>query len=244
MVEGVVIQDTTVYMKNIAVILAGGVGKRLGGERPKQFLMVGGRMVIEHTVEAFERHEGIDEIAIVMNPDHVGEMEEIVKRNGWKKVSRVLKGGAERYHSTLAAIEGYGDDYANANMIFHDAVRPCVSKAVIDRVIEALEEHEAVNVGVASTDTIMEVDGKGEYITKIPNRKMLRRVQTPQGFRVRVIKEAYRRAMANAIESTDDCGMVLKYMPEIPIYVVDGEERNVKLTYREDVDIINNILSH
>lgn len=230
-------------MRNIAVILAGGVGSRLGYEKPKQFLVVAGRMVIEHTVEAFERHEAIDEIAIVMNPSHVEEMEEIVKRNGWKKVKHVLKGGAERYYSTLAAIEAY-KDINEVNMLFHDAVRPCVSKEVIDRVIEALKEHEAVNVGVAATDTIMEVDTNGEYITGIPKRNMLRRVQTPQGFRFSVIKEAYRRGLQDPeMESTDDCGMVLKYMPEIPIYVVEGEERNVKLTYKEDIHYIERLIS-
>jgi len=230
-------------MKNIAIILAGGVGSRLGYEKPKQFLMVGGRMVIEHTVEAFERHEGIDEIAVVMNPSHIEEMEEIVKRNGWKKVKHVLKGGAERYYSTLAAIEAYNSS-DDVNMLFHDAVRPCVSREVIDRVLEALKEHEAVNVGVAATDTIMEVDANGEYITGIPKRKMLRRVQTPQGFRLSVIKEAYKRGLQDpAMESTDDCGMVLKYMPEIPIYVVEGEERNVKLTYKEDIFNIEKLLT-
>lgn len=229
-------------MKNIAIILAGGVGSRLGGERPKQFLVVGGRMVIEHTVEAFERHEGIDEIAVVMNPDYVGEMEEIVRRNGWKKVRKVLRGGAERYYSTLSAIEAYRDN-EEVNMIFHDAVRCCVSREVIDRVIEALKEHEAVNVGIAATDTIMEVDQNGEYITGIPKRKMLRRVQTPQGFRLSVIAEAYRRGLKDpGMESTDDCGMVLRYMPEVPIFVVEGEERNVKLTYKEDIFYIEKLL--
>lgn len=237
-------------MRNIAVILAGGVGSRLGYERPKQFLEVAGKMVIEHTVEAFEKHPGIDEIAIVMNAEYVGEMEEIVWRNRWTKVTRVLKGGAERYYSTLAAIEAYNDfaydngfDLDDVNLIFHDAVRPCVSEAVIDRVLEALREHEAVNVGVAATDTIMEVDANGEYITSIPKRKSLRRVQTPQGFRFEVIKEAYRRGLQDpAMESTDDCGMVLRYMPEIPIFVVEGEERNVKLTYKEDIPYIETLM--
>lgn len=230
-------------MKNIAIILAGGVGSRLGYEKPKQFLVVGGRMVIEHTVEAFERHEGIDEIAVVMNPEYIQEMEEIIQKNEWRKVKRVLKGGAERYYSTLSAIEAYKDEQ-EVNMVFHDAVRPCVSKAIIDRVIEALRNHVAVNVGVATTDTIMEVDQNGEYITKIPKRKMLRRVQTPQGFRFNIIAETYRRGLQDPqMESTDDCGMVLKYMPEIPIFVVEGEERNVKLTYKEDIFYIEKLLA-
>ena len=113
---------------NIAVILAGGVGSRVGADRPKQFLEIRGRMVIERTIDAFEANANIDEIAVVINPMYIEEMESIVKRNRWKKVRRVLKGGAERYMSTLSAIKAYGD-LEEANVLFHDAVRPMVSQA-------------------------------------------------------------------------------------------------------------------
>lgn len=223
-------------MKNVAVILAGGVGSRLGADKPKQFLEIGGRMVIERSVDAFERHKGIDEVAIVMNPEYVGKMEEIVKRNEWTKVSKVLKGGAERYMSTLSAIEAY-KDAGEVNMIFHDAVRPLVSQAIIDRVIEALERHKAVGVAVKVTDTIWEVDGS--TIKSVPNRSILRKAQTPQAFRLSVIKEAYRRGLQDPeMSSTDDCGMVMHYMPEEKIFIVEGEERNMKLTYKEDISYI------
>lgn len=228
-------------MKNIAIILAGGVGSRFGADKPKQFLEIGGRMVIERTIDAFEHHGRIDEIAVVINHTFIPDMEEIVRRNEWKKVTKVLKGGAERYMSTLSAIEAYRDA-EDVNMIFHDAVRPMVSQEIIDRVVTALEHHDAVGVAVKVTDTIWKVDG--DTINSIPDRNSLRKAQTPQAFRLSVIKEAYRRGLQDpTMSSTDDCGMMMRYMPEKKIYIVEGEERNIKLTYKEDVPYIEMLLN-
>ena len=226
--------------RNIAVILAGGVGSRMGYSTPKQFYKVAGKTVIEHTIDAFESHSGIDEIAVVMNEACIDRMEDIILRNKWHKLKKLLKGGAERYMSTLSAIESYSDE--EANLIFHDAVRPLVSHRVIDDVITALTEHEAIDVAVPATDTIIEVNASGDTISSIPQRAFLRRGQTPQAFRLSVIKEAYRRALQDpAFISTDDCGTVIKYMPEVPVYVVPGEESNMKLTYKEDSYLLDKL---
>lgn len=227
-------------MKNIAVILAGGVGSRLGADKPKQFLEIGGRMVIERTIDAFETNDCIDEIAVVINPMYVSDMKEIVKRNVWKKVTKVLKGGSERYMSTLSAIKAY-EDAEDVNMIFHDAVRPLVSQEIIDRVVKSLQEHDAVGVAVKLTDTIWEAEG--EAIKTVPDRSVLRKAQTPQAFRLSVIKEAYRRGLQDPkMSSTDDCGMVMRYMPEKEIYIVEGEERNMKLTYKDDLSFFEMLI--
>lgn len=227
--------------KNIAVILAGGTGSRMGASTPKQFLKVAGKTVIEHTIDVFERHEGIDEIAVVVHPSYIDTIEDIVLRNGWKKVKKILKGGDERYHSSLSAINAY-DDMPEANLIFHDAVRPLVNHRIIDDVIGALERYEAVDVAVAATDTIIEVDRKGERITHIPDRSLLRRGQTPQAFRLSTIKKAYEFALADPnFKSTDDCGTVVKYLPDVPVFVVEGEESNMKLTYKEDVFLLDKL---
>lgn len=227
-------------MRNIAIILAGGVGSRLGYSTPKQFYKVAGKTVIEHTIDTFESHSGIDEIAVVMNETCIDRMEDIILRNKWHKLKKLLKGGAERYMSTLSAIRSY--DGEDVNMIFHDAVRPLVSRRIIDDVIAALNTHEAIDVAVPATDTIIEVDSTGNNIATIPPRASLRRGQTPQAFRLSVIKEAYRRALQDpSFVSTDDCGTVVKYMPEIPIYVVPGEESNMKLTYKEDTYLLDKL---
>lgn len=226
-------------MRNIAIVLAGGVGSRLGMGTPKQFFKVAGKTVIEHTIDTFERNAHIDEIAVVSNPAYVADVEDIVLRNGWHKVKKILKGGRERYDSSLSAIRAYegGDE---ANLVFHDAVRPLVSQRVIDDVCAALKEHEAIDVTVPAVDTIIEAEG--EHISSIPDRSRLQRGQTPQGFRLSVIREAYRRALSDPdFRVTDDCGVVVKYMPETPVYLVRGEESNMKLTYKEDTFLLDKL---
>ena len=228
-------------MRNIAVILAGGVGSRMGYSTPKQFYKVAGKTVIEHTIDAFERNKNIDEIAVVMNPLCIDQMESIILRNRWKKVKRLLKGGSERYMSSLSAIEAY-DGEGEVNLLFHDAVRPLVSQRIIDDVVASLEHHYAVDVAVPATDTIIKVSEDGGSISDIPRRQYLRRGQTPQAFRLSVIKEAYRRALQDKnLESTDDCGVVIKYLPDVRIAVVEGEESNMKLTYREDAFLMDKL---
>ena len=173
--------------KNIAVILAGGVGSRVGLSTPKQFFKVAGKTVVEHTVDVFERNERIDEIAIVANPAYIDEFESMTLRNGWKKVKKILKGGKERKDSSLSAIYAY--EGQPVNLVFHDAVRPLVSQAIVNRVLDALQHAHAIDVALPATDTIIRVDG--DYIADIPDRSMLRRGQTPQAFDIEVIREAY-----------------------------------------------------
>lgn len=221
---------------NIAIVLAGGTGSRLGLSTPKQFFKVAGKMVVEHTIDTFEKNPNIAEIAIVSNPFYVADMENIVLRNGWKKVKKILRGGKERYDSSLAAIRAYSG--AEVNLVFHDAVRPLVSQRIIDDVCAALESHEAIDVTLPAVDTIIEAEG--DRIAHIPDRSRLQRGQTPQAFRREVIEEAYRRALLDpAFKVTDDCGVVVKYMPEVPVRLVAGEESNMKLTYKEDTYLLD-----
>lgn len=222
--------------RNIAVILAGGVGTRLGLSTPKQFFKVAGKMVVEHTIDAFERNANIDEIAIVSNPMFISEFEDIVLRNGWKKVKKILKGGKERYDSSLSAINAYASE--DVNIIFHDAVRPLVSQRIINEVAEALLHHHAIDVAIPATDTIIEVEG--DFIHHIPERSRLKRGQTPQAFDLATIRKAYDIALKDPqFVVTDDCGVVKKYLPDEPIFVVNGEETNMKLTYKEDTYIMD-----
>lgn len=226
---------------NIAVILAGGVGSRLGYSTPKQFLKVAGKTVIEHTIDIFDNNSLIDEIAVVIHPLYIDEMENIVVRNQWKKVKRILKGGNERYMSTLSAIKAY-EGCNECNMIFHDAVRPLVNNRIIKDVVDALNKYDAVDVAVPATDTIIEVDEEGKFIDKIPKRKLLRRGQTPQAFKYSIIAKAYEKALKDPdFVSTDDCGTIVKYMPEVKIFVVEGEESNMKLTYKEDLFLLDKL---
>lgn len=228
-------------MKNIAIILAGGSGRRMGNALPKQFLKVNERMIIEHTIDAFERSVRIDEIAVVTHPDYVEEMKGIIAANAWKKVGRVLLGGKERTDSTLSALRAYteGDD----RLLIHDGVRPLVSQEIIENVCDALMTCDAVNVVIPAVDTIIEV--KDGAMVAAPKRENLRQVQTPQGFKRAVLAQAFDRALEDpAFVATDDCGVVFKYAPDTTIKIVDGDTTNIKITYKEDLEFAKKILDN
>jgi len=227
---------------NIAIILAGGTGKRMDTETPKQFLKVAEKTVIEHTIEVFEKNIHIDEIAVVIPESYIAEMTLMAVLNDWKKVKNILKGGNERFQSSLSAIDFY-QQFPDYNLIFHDAVRPLVSDRIIHDVVNVLETYNAVTVAIPTTDTIYEVDNSQQYITNIPNRSYLQRAQTPQAFKTATIQKAYQLALNDSnFIFTDDCGVVAKYLPDEKIYVVRGEKRNMKITYKEDIFWIEKIL--
>ena len=224
---------------NVAVILAGGSGSRMGAGCPKQFLRVAGKTLLEHSVDAFSESSFIDRIAIVSNPDYITEVRSLAERNKWPKVDKILAGGKERCDSSLAAIAAYSGG-EGVNLILHDAVRPLVSGSVIADVAKALESHKAVGVAVPVVDTI--IVKEGDFIESVPARDRLWKIQTPQAFRLEVIAEAFKRALCDPeFKATDDCGVVVKYMPEVPVYVVRGEESNIKLTYRDDLAIAESL---
>lgn len=225
--------------RNIAILLAGGTGSRAGFDRPKQFLELSGRMVIEYSLMAFEQSPLIDEIAIVVNPKYNELIDNMVQCNNWQKVKRILPGGAERYDSSLSAIHAYENE--DVNLIFHDAARPLLPQEVIRSVCQALKTYDAVGVGIASVDTVMEV--REERMIHVPVRAHMQRMQTPQAFKIGTITEAYRKALADpAFQATDDCGVVLKYMPDTPIHVVEGDECLMKLTYADDLDHLERLV--
>ena len=250
-------------MYNIAVILAGGIGARVGSNTPKQLLpLQDGKSVLEHAVDAFEQSPHIHEICIVMHPDYIMHAEQMLLANAWQKVRHIIPGGKERWESSVNAIrqvrgerlEARGEEnncqlpIANCpntiNLLLHDAARPFVSQDIIARVCEALEEHEAVTVAIPSTDTVYEMaDGK---VARIPQRSTIMRAQTPQAFRLEVIAEAYAKALgvdslsaeacAEAhLPATDDCGVVFNHLPEVSVHIVLGEEQNKKITFKEDI---------
>ena len=224
---------------NIAVILAGGSGSRFGRDLPKQFLKVAGKKVIEHTIDVFEHNDLIDEIAVVTQSEYIADVEQLVVNNHYRKVRKILVGGKERYHSSLSAINAYTED--TDNLIFHDAVRPLVNDRIINDCIEALKEYDAVDVAIPVADTIIQVDDT-DCINAIPTRSLLRSGQTPQCFKRGVINKAYEIAMQDPnFLTTDDCGVVRKYLPETPVYVVKGEVFNMKITYKEDLFLVDKL---
>ncbi len=230
----------------VALVLAGGVGRRLGLAMPKQLVRVAGRTILEHTLAVFEAAPEVDEIIALMTPGHLDEARRLVAAAGFRKVSAVVEGGASRTESTWRALEAVGDR-DDCDVLLHDAVRPLLEPRVITECVAALERHDAVEVAIPSSDTILVSapgpGGSGEIVRDVPERAPLRRAQTPQGFRLPVIREAYRRAFADPgfddRPATDDVGVVLRYLPDVPVYLVPGSERNLKITHPQDVLIAN-----
>lgn len=225
-------------MKNIAIILASGTGERFGENIPKQFYQFEGKTLLEHAIDAFEKNKNIDEIILVTNPKFRDLAENILNKNDYKKITKVLNGGKTRVESSYI---GTSDAPEEANVLIHDAVRAFVTQKIIDDNIEALKKYEAVGTAIESVDTIIQVD-ENNVITAIPPRKFLKRVQTPQSFRANLIKKAHELALKDENASfTDDCGLILRYNLA-PIHIVDGDEINLKITQKNDLKIIENLL--
>ena len=221
-------------MKVAAAILAGGSGRRFGGDVPKQFRLLSGKAVIEYSVDAFEKNELIDEICVVAGADYIGLAQEILRRRGCKKPAAVICGGKERYDSSLAAINFFKG--RASHILIHDAARPMVSERIITEAVRSLAEYDAVCTAVCAADTIAVADPDTETIKEIPPRRLMYQVQTPQGFRLETIAAAYEAAVRDpSFAATDDCGVVRRYLPDVPIKIVEGSTENLKITYPEDL---------
>jgi 2-C-methyl-D-erythritol 4-phosphate cytidylyltransferase len=228
-------------MQMVAVVLGGGVGQRLGAGTPKQLLTLGGTTLLERCVAAFEAAPGVDEILVVMAREYTGPAEELLA--GYRKLTGVVEGGVSRSDSTrvaLAAIaaRSCGDD---CGVLLHDAARPLVDQRIIADCVAALAVHEAAGVAVATSDTI--VIAEDGVMHSVPPRETLFRCQTPQCFRLSVISRAHELAAADpGFAPTDDCGVVLRYLPEVKVHLVPGSERNIKVTYPHDLAVAEALL--
>ncbi|HET8897069.1 MAG TPA: bifunctional cytidylyltransferase/SDR family oxidoreductase [Protaetiibacter sp.] len=225
--------------RTVAVVLAGGIGVRVGLGIPKQLIRIAGKAIVEHTLEALDSSPLIDEVIIMMNAGSIEELDHLLGNDRFPKLSRILPGGQTRNDTTqlaLAALEG--DD---TKVLFHDAVRPFIDERIIRDCVEALDRYDAVDTAIPSADTIIRVDD-ARHITDIPARAALRRGQTPQAFRLRTIRRAYELARLDAgFTATDDCGVVFQYLPDVPIFVVDGTAENMKVTEPIDVHIADKL---
>jgi 2-C-methyl-D-erythritol 4-phosphate cytidylyltransferase len=238
-------------MRMVAVVLAGGSGQRFGAGVPKQLLELDGQTLLAHCVAAFDAAPGVDEVLVVMPPGRTADAEKLRADGAYPKLTAVIEGGTSRPGSTRAALSAIsakrtaaaagGDRDADWGVLFHDAARPLVDQRIIADCVAALERVDALGVAVPTADTIVVVaDG---VMTQIPRRDSLLRCQTPQAFRLSVIARAHELALADPdYEPTDDCGVVLRYLPDVPVHVVQGSERNLKITYPRDLAIARVLL--
>jgi 2-C-methyl-D-erythritol 4-phosphate cytidylyltransferase len=242
-------------MRMVAVVLGGGLGQRLGAPLPKQLLKLDGRTLVEHCVAAFEAAPGVDEILVVMARGYTEQVRVLLADGGYRKVTAVIEGGVTRPDSAraaLAALAGPGSLSSpgplapgapeDCGVLLHDAARPLVDQRIIADCVAALGEHQAAGVAVPASDTIV-ITSNG-VMHSMPRRETLLRCQTPQCFRLGVITRAHQLAAADPdFTPTDDCGVVLRYLPSVDVHVVPGSERNIKITYPQDLAVAEALLA-
>ena len=217
-----------------AVILASGTGKRAKQGIPKQFINIAGKTIVEYTIKVFERNKNIDNIILVVNSYYRKLMERLVLKYKYSKVIKILKGGETRKDSSRIGINAIKSN--EDIVLIHDAARPFLSQNIINNCVKALKKYDAVNVAIESTDTVFEVS-EDMLIKNIPARKYIMRSQTPQGFKVGIIKKAHKMSLKDKdVQVTDDCALVLRYGLS-DVCIVKGDYRNIKITYPEDVDL-------
>ena len=194
--------------------------------------------MIVRTIEAFESSPDIDQILVVSHPDYIGMLEEIRRTGAYPKWVRTIAGGKERHLSSYEAVKAC--EGLDGNLFLHDAARPFVTTELIGRVAAALHTAEGAAPAVPLSDTLIEASE--EAIKCVPERKKFRLVQTPQAFRLSLLRKAFDAALHDSnICVTDDCGLILTYFPKTEIKLVDGYFSNKKLTYNSDIELFNKI---
>jgi len=223
----------------VAVVLGGGIGNRFGATVPKQLLSLSGKTLVEHCVTAFSAAPGVDEVLLVMPADYADEAAKLAG----DQVRAVIPGGVTRSDSVRSALAYLGARHPaeTTGVLLHDAARPLVSQRIIADCIIALRTNDAVGTAIPTSDTI--VIAEDGVMSHVPPRETLYRCQTPQCFRLSVIAKAHELAASDpAFVPTDDCGVVLRYLPDVPVRIVKGSEQNIKVTYPGDLAIAEALL--
>ncbi len=223
-----------------AVILAGGRGSRMGSRIQKQYMLLAGRPLICHALEAFEQSQAEDLVLVTGAGEEDYVRKEILASMKLKKLRAVVPGGAERYHSVyegLKALEGC------SHVLIHDGARPLVTGEIIDRAICGAKEYGACVVGMPVKDTIKVADDAG-FAAATPDRSHLWQVQTPQAFSYELVRSAYDRVMADETLQTGitDDAMVVETASGAAVRLVEGSYENLKVTTPEDLVLAEALL--
>lgn len=226
-------------MKNIAIILAAGQGKRMDSTTKKQFLLIKEKTVLQYSVEAFIRSDIISEIIIVTSADEMEDLRREYCNGLTSKPCHVVEGGKERYHSVYHALKAIEEcDY----VFIHDAARPFITDEILTRSYEAVLKYRACVTGVPSKDTVKIASADG-YVEKTPDRNKVWVIQTPQVFSYSLIRQAYESLISQeeelsqlGITITDDA-MVAERFTDVPVKLVEGDYHNIKITTPEDIEL-------
>jgi len=228
-----------------ACILAGGQGSRMGNaERPKQFLEIGNKPIIIHTIEKLMIHSEFEKIIVLTPGAWISHMNDIADKYIVESDRIVIiEGGEERNDTLMNAVnfidENYGIDDATI-ILTHDSVRPFVSHRIIMENLECAKKFGACDTVVAASDTIVESDD-GKVITSIPERNRMYQGQTPQTFRGRKIKEIYESLSSDEKKTLTDACKILTLRGEV-VHLIEGDVSNIKITFPSDIRIANALI--
>ncbi len=221
-------------MKNFALILASGDGVRVGGDVPKQFLKLGDKTILEHSIQVFEKNHNIDAIIVVAHPTYLELTTDIIAKSGLNKVIKIISGGKSRRESTFNGISSINK--LEGKILIHDSVRPFVNDKMINECLAALDKSDAACVAVPTTDTLLQIN-EDCIVENVPERRKYLKAQTPQAFKLTTIRKAHELAKnTKGTIFTDDCGLVCAYKLA-KIHIIQGDEKNIKITYPEDMQI-------
>lgn len=225
-----------------AIVLAAGRGRRMGTKTAKQYLELQGKPVLAYALEVFEQSSVIDDILLITGEDHIDYCKkEICEKYGIKKVSAVAPGGKERYESVWKALCILKERGQSGYVMIHDGARPFLTENILERVYRQVQTYKACVVGMPVKDTIKLIDKAGQ-ITESPDRSFVWQAQTPQAFAIPLIIEAFEKQMKEDCSHITDDAMVVERQMGVPVYMVEGSYRNIKITTPEDLMIAQALL--
>lgn len=226
---------------NIALIIAGGRGMRMGQEIPKQFLTVHDKPVIAYTLEAFEKHPDVDVIAVVCVEGWDSILSAYARQYHITKLKHIFPGGENGQGSIRNGVFGLEKLYGPDDIVLiHDAIRPMVSQDIISGCIATAREHGSAIVTIPCQEAMLETDDGRTTHAAYP-RENLKRTQTPQGFPLSRICAAHRRALeAGITNSVASCTLMVELGETI--WFCAGSEKNIKLTTPDDLEIFKALL--
>lgn len=225
-----------------AIVLAAGRGRRMGTKTAKQYLELQGKPVLAYALEVFEQSSVIDDILLITGEDHIDYCKkEICEKYGIKKVSAVAPGGKERYESVWKALCILKEKGQSGYVMIHDGARPFLTEDILERVYRQVQTYKACVVGMPVKDTIKLIDKAGQ-ITESPDRSFVWQAQTPQTFAIPLIIEAFEKQMKEDCSHITDDAMVVERQMGVPVYMVEGSYRNIKITTPEDLMIAQALL--
>lgn len=227
--------------KCTAIVLAAGQGKRMHSEVQKQFLEIGQKPVVYHSLHCFQESPRIQEIILVTSKEMISYCEkEIVEKYGFGKVTRIVEGGKERYDSVYAGLKACKDpDF----VFIHDGARPFITVEMVERGYQAVMKTGACVLGMPSKDTVKLADEEG-YIKETPDRKIVWNIQTPQIFSYKLICTAYESIRKKDMSNVTDDAMVVEQETGTRILLVEGSYRNIKITTPEDLAVAEAFLQY